>query len=76
PFLKRNLQKWLSPDAQADAYVLAAEQLMDRLEQLGEEPPTGFIKRLRHHSKRMMFASTIITLCETAAKLAPDSEDA
>lgn len=76
PFLKRNLQKWLSPDAQADAYVLAAEQLMNRLEQLEEEPPNGFIKRLRHHSKHMMFASTIITLCETAAKLAPDSEDA
>lgn len=76
PFLKRNLQKWLPPSEQAVAYVLAADQLMNRLEQLEEEPPSGIIKRMRHHSKRMMFASTIITLCETASKLAPDREDA
>ncbi|MBU9673887.1 C39 family peptidase [Planococcus sp. CP5-4] len=76
PFLKRNLQKWLPADAQATAYELAASAMMNRLEQLEEEPPAGFIKRMRHRSKRLMFASTIITLCETAAKLAPDREDA
>ncbi|MEZ0482197.1 tetratricopeptide repeat protein [Planococcus sp. SSTMD024] len=76
PFLKRNLEKWLPADAQAAAYGLAAGAMMGRLEQLEEQPPAGFIKRLRHRSKRLMFASTIITLCETAAKLAPESEDA
>lgn len=76
PFLKRNLQKWLPADVLAAAYVLAADALVNRLESLEEETPSGFIGRMRHRSKRMMFASTIITLCETAAKLAPDSEDA
>ncbi|WP_211654807.1 tetratricopeptide repeat protein [Planococcus alpniumensis] len=75
PFLKRNLQKWLPADAQATAYELAGSVMMNRLEQLEEDPPAGFIKRMRHRSKRLMFASTIITLCETAAKLAPDRED-
>ncbi|WP_084632865.1 tetratricopeptide repeat protein [Planococcus plakortidis] len=76
PFLKRDLQKWLSADVQAAAYVLAAGAMMEALELLEEETPAGFIKRMRHRSKRLMFASTIITLCETASELAPDSEDA
>ncbi len=76
PFLKRNLEKWLPSDVQAEAYVLTAGAMMSRLEQLEEQAPSGFFKRLRHRSKRLMFASTIIKLCETSAKLAPDSEDA
>lgn len=76
PFLKRNLEKWLPSDVQAEAYVLAAGAMMLRLEQLEEQALRGFFKRLRHRSKRLMFASTIITLCETSAKLSPDSEDA
>lgn len=75
PRIHKRLSKVLSGEALGKAYVHAAEALIVRVETLDADEAHGFFSKLRLQSKKVLFPKAVITLCESAVKLLPDSEE-
>ncbi|MGM0899457.1 MAG: tetratricopeptide repeat protein [Bacillota bacterium] len=76
PYAAKRLKKVLPADVLAPAYLHAAEQVALKVEELDSAQADGFIRRMRLRSKRVVYSGVVVSLCETAMKLMPESDEA